>query len=98
LIRKENKRIVNITSKSGNTFIRFYDIEKILLRFNILTINNTKTSDYSLISTELYEHNKIWFSSAIKKSGFKKIKYMGDFAGSPFNVNKSKDLIVLAVK
>ncbi|MFA7360719.1 MAG: methyltransferase domain-containing protein [Candidatus Kapaibacterium sp.] len=98
LIRKENKRIVNITSRNSNTFIRFYDIEKKLLRFNILTINNTNTSDFNLISTELYEHNKIWFNRGLKKSGFKKIKYMGDFAGSPFNVNKSKDLIVLAVK
>ena len=98
LIRKENKRIVNITSKNGITFIRFYDIEKNLLRFNILTVNETNTSDYSLISTELYKHNKIWFSSVLKKSGFKKIKYMGDFAGTPFSAGKSKDLIILATK
>ena len=98
LIRKENKRIVNITSKNEKTFIRFYDIEKKLLRFNFLIVSSKDSSDYNLISTQLYEHNKTWFSSALKNSGFKKIKYLGDFAGSPFNVNKSKDLIILAEK
>lgn len=98
LIRKENKRIVNITSKNDNTFIRFYDIEKKFLRFNILTISNKNASDYNLISTELYEHSKKWFSSVLNKTRFKKIKYMGDFGGSPYNINKSKDLIVLAFK
>jgi len=98
LIRKENKRIVNITGRNNKMYVRFYDIEKNLLRFNILIIDSTKTSNFSLISTELYEYNKDWFSNALKKSGFRKIKYMGDFAGSPFSKNKSKDLIILAVK
>ena len=98
LIRKENKRIVNITGKNNKMYVRFYDIEKKILRFNILTINSKNTSDYNLITTELYEYNKDWFSNALKNSGFRKIKYMGDFAGSPFSKNKSKDLIILAVK
>lgn len=98
LIRKENKRIVNITSKNEKTFIRFYDIEKNLLRFNILTINSINTPNNTLISTELFEYNKIWFSTALKKSGFNNIRFMGDFAGTPFEKNKSKDLIILALK
>ncbi len=98
LIRKENKRIVNITGKDGTMFVRFYDFVKDSITFNILSFGAAEPSAYSLISTPLYGYNKSFFSKSLKPSGYKKVKYMSDFTGAPFNPQKSKDLIILAEK
>lgn len=98
LIRKENKRIVNITGKDGNMFVRFYDFVGKNITFNILSFKSDNTTEHKLISTTLYGYNRKFFAEHLKSAGFTKIKYMGDFAGTPFSVKSSKDLIVLAVK
>lgn len=98
IVRKEKKRIVNITESKNNIFIRFYDIVKEGIHFNILTIKKNNLKEHTLITTELYEHNKEFLVRELNKYGFSSISVYGDFKGTNFNRQKSKDLIILAKK
>lgn len=98
LIRKEKKRIVNITENGYNIFIRFYDIIKEGITFNILTIQKKDLKEHNLITTELYEHSKDFLIKELNKAGFANIALFGDFKGTNFNKQNSKDLIILAKK
>ncbi len=98
LIRKEEKRIVNITESINSIFVRFYDFEEEIIRFNILTFNKLNPKEYSLITTEIYEHSKTFFLNNLLNIGFKNIKIYGDFNCTIYNKRKSKDLIILANK
>ena len=97
-LRKTGKRIVNITHGKGNMFIRFYDFENDKLIFNVLRVNESSLKEYDLISTELFEYNRSDLKAILNKAGFNKIKYYSDLNKSEFEQNKSKDLIVTAVK
>lgn len=97
-VRKTNKRIVNITKGNGSIFIRFYDFERKKLRFNVLRINDNDTKDFSLITTELFEHTRKELYTLLKQAGFTEIKYYSDINKSEFNPKTSKDLILVAVK
>lgn len=98
IIRKEKKRIVNITESKSNIFIRFYDILKEEIQFNILTIKKNNLMEHNLITTVLYEHSKEFLVKELSKYGFSSISEYGDFKGTNFNRQKSKDLIILAKK
>ncbi len=98
IIRKEKKRIVNITESKNNVFIRFYDIVKEGISFNILTIKKNNLKEHNLITTQLYEHNKNFLLKELNKADFRSIVVYGDFKGTNFNKRKSKDLIILAKK
>ena len=95
-VRKSGKRIVNITSGNGNIFIRFYDIKKSKLSFNILRINDKNLKDFNMITTELYEYRKAELKKLLNKNGFNKIQFYSDLNKSKFNSKSSKDLIILA--
>lgn len=96
--RKSDKRIVNITRGKGNLFIRFYDFEKNKLNFNILKMNDNNLQEYSLISTELFEYNRLDLKLLIEKPGFTNIKFYSDLNRTKFHPSTSKDLIVIADK
>ncbi|MDD5360567.1 MAG: class I SAM-dependent methyltransferase [Ignavibacteria bacterium] len=97
-IRKENKRIVNVTGSGDKLFLRFYDFYTDRLNFNILTINKNNHQEYNLITTRLYEYKKNELAGLLKTSGFKKISFYADFNLNPFNPKTSKDLILIARK
>ena len=97
LIRKSNKRIVNITKSKDSLFIRFYDFAKNKLIFNVLRINNS-SQDFSLISTELFEHKRNNLKAILKQAGFSGIRFYSDLNESLFNSKESKDLIIIAKK
>jgi ubiquinone/menaquinone biosynthesis C-methylase UbiE len=97
-ILSERKRIVNITGSGANLFVRFYDFNKDQIVFNLLKVNKSKLSDHSLISTEVFPHLKDDFEASFAGMDFKTIEFYGDMQLNPFDREKSKDLIVKALK
>ncbi len=97
-LRKENKRIVNVTESGGRIFFRFYDFLSGRLDFNILAADRENLKNHKLISTRLYEYKKSELSALLKNSGFKNIKFYSDFDLNLFSAASSKDLIITANK
>ena len=94
----EKQRIVNITEAADKYFIRFYDFLNEQIIFNVLTFYKEKPSEYKLISTNIYPHSSVNFKSGLKKAGFSSIQFYSNLELSAFSQEKSKDLIVLALK
>ena len=98
-IMRLKERILSIKRVKNNTFIRFYDFYKNLIKFNILILSEeNKKISYRLISTKLRPIYKDEFGSTIMETGFKRVKCYSDFEKNRFYKNKSKDLIVVAEK
>ena len=94
----EKKRIVSITSSEEKYFVRYYDFNENQILFNILQFDKIKPSDHRLISTKIYPYSADDFTPALKKAGFKIINYYGSFSFTPYDPQKSNDLIITAVK
>lgn len=97
-LRKENRRIVNVTESGGKIFFRFYDFLPGRLDFNILTAEKENLKNHNLITTRLYEYTKSEVTAMLKTAGFKSLKYYADFNQTPFSASSSKDLIITASK
>lgn len=97
-ILKNNKKIVNITEKENNQFIRFYDFHKDYIIFNILIIDKNNLKKYELLSTTLFPYKKEFLFKILKTAGFHKIKFYSDFNQNIFIPFKSKDLVISAMK
>ncbi|TRZ64311.1 class I SAM-dependent methyltransferase [bacterium] len=97
-VKRENKRIINITRDNDFEYIRFYDFHSNYFNFNILKIGRQKLQYFELITTPLFPHNRSLLVNVIKKSGFKKIKCFGGFNSEKFLKYSSKDLIIVADK
>jgi glycine/sarcosine N-methyltransferase len=98
LIKKQNKRINNISNREGKIIIRFYDFMKEDIDFNILSFPQNSPEEFKLVTTKHYQHTKNEIESSIRASGFTKIRFMKNFAGEKFNVRDSKDMFIEAVK
>ena len=81
-----------------NLFVRFYDYNIDYVVFNLLKINKSNLSDYSLISTNIFPHLSDDFGNMLDTIKFRTIEFYGDLQLNPFGKEKSKDLIVKAVK
>lgn len=97
-ILKDKERIVNITKKDNEYFIRFYDFGKEDLTFNILKFNADQTTAKELISTKIFPYKSKELEQLLKKIGFKKIQLFGGLDKKPFNAKTSNDLVLLAKK
>jgi ubiquinone/menaquinone biosynthesis C-methylase UbiE len=97
-ILNEKERIVNITKKDGEYFIRFYDFEEKELTFNILKFNADQTSKKELISTKIFPYTSKEFKKVFKEAGFKKIELFGSLEKKAFDAKTSSDLILFAQK
>jgi len=97
-ILKEKERIVNITKKDDEYFIRFYDFEKKDLTFNILKFNADQTSRKELISTKIFPYKAKELKKVFKVAGFKKIELFGGLDKQPFVAKTSTDSILFAQK
>jgi glycine/sarcosine N-methyltransferase len=95
---KEKERIVNITKKNDEYFIRFYDFGKKGLTFNILKFNAEHTSKKELISTTIFPYTSKELKQLLKKSGFKKIELFSGLDRKPFEAKDSNDLVLFAKK
>jgi len=98
LIKKENKRINNIANRDGKIIIRFYDLRKDDLDFNILSFSQDSPKEFKLVTTKHYPHTKNVIGAYLRAVGFTKIKFMKNFAGDKFNASDSKDLFIEATK
>jgi len=94
----DKQRIVNITEKADKCFIRFYDFLDGDIIFNILTFSKVKPSDNKLISTKIYPHSVKNFESGLKRAGFKSIQFYSNLELSAFDKERSKDLVIRAIK
>ncbi|MCZ2269985.1 MAG: class I SAM-dependent methyltransferase [Ignavibacteriales bacterium] len=97
-ILKEKERIVNITQKDNEYFIRFYDYGNNDLTFNILKFNADKTFDKELISTKIFPYKSKELKQLLKKTGFNKTQLFGGLDKSLFNPKVSNDLVIYAEK
>jgi glycine/sarcosine N-methyltransferase len=97
-ILKEKERIVNITKKDNEYFIRFYDFGKKDLTFNILKFNVDQTSQKELISTKIFPYTSQKLKRVFKEAGFKKIELFGGLYKKPFDAKTSNDLVLFAQK
>lgn len=97
-ILKDKERIVNITKKDNEYFIRLYDFGKNELTFNILKFNADQTSQKELISTKIFPYTSKEFEKNFKETGFKKIELFGSLNKKPFDAKTSTDLILFAQK
>lgn len=98
LIKKQNKRINNITNRDEKIIIRFYDFRKDDLDFNILSFPQNSPKEFKLVTTKHYPHTKDEIGAYLKTAGFTKVKFTRNFAGERFNASNSKDMFVEAVK
>jgi len=94
----EKKRIVSITTGKEKYFVRYYDFNENQIVFNILQFDKSDPSDHQLISTKIYPYTSNDFTPVLKKAGFKNFNYYGGFNFTPFDSQKSNDLIITAVK
>jgi ubiquinone/menaquinone biosynthesis C-methylase UbiE len=94
----EKKRIVSITNSDDKYFVRYYDFNENQILFNILQFDKMKPADHRLISTKIYPYSADDLTPALKKAGFKIINYYGSFSFTPYDPQKSNDLIITAVK
>ncbi|MFZ1518277.1 MAG: methyltransferase domain-containing protein [Ignavibacteriaceae bacterium] len=97
-ILRDKERIVNITKKDDEYFIRFYDFGKNDLTFNILRFNSDQTTKKELISTKIFPYTSKGLKKYFNETGFKKIELFGSLDKKPFNTKTSTDLILFAQK
>ncbi|MCP4723738.1 MAG: class I SAM-dependent methyltransferase [bacterium] len=93
----DKKQRILKAGRSGNkTFVRFYDFEDPLIRFNILKLTETNGISHELISTDLYP----WKSDEIKvlllETGFTDLKIFGGYDQKAFKNSESASLVIIA--
>ena len=94
----EKERIVNITGTGTNLFVRFYDFKEDHIVFNLLKVNKSKHSDYTLMSTKVFPHLIYDFENSLNVLKFGTIEFYGDMQLNPYDKEKSKDLVIKAIK
>ena len=81
-------------------FLRFYDFEPDgLIRFNIITLKREGTAGWqqSVTSTHLYPLRQAELSAVLGAAGFRDITCYGDMSGTPFDPERSGNLVVTAI-
>ena len=94
----DNRRIVKITEGTDSYYVRFYDLLRGLIIFNVLIFKKEKPSDHRLIATKLFPYGQKEFGNRLNEAGFASIEFFSDFEFSTFNAKQSKDLIIKAIK
>ncbi|MEE9430876.1 MAG: class I SAM-dependent methyltransferase [Melioribacteraceae bacterium] len=94
----EKNRILNITNKKENYYVRFYDFEKNHINFNILNFNKDNPNTNNLITTKLYPHTCRDFEHTLKQKGFGNFKFYSSMNKKPFDSELSKDMFIYGRK
>jgi len=97
-ILKEKTTVIGSKTIEDNTIIRFYDYLPESISFNILQLNNKNPLISSLYKTEIYPYKKTELTRYFKEAGFLNMKAYGSLKLDKFDTEKSKDLIIAAVK
>jgi hypothetical protein len=87
-VLEQKERVVGISrSEDGQTeYLRFYDFEEELLRFNVLRMRWAKDGNatHDLRTTTLRPWREAELRAALNAAGFSRIRTFADFAFSPF--------------
>lgn len=98
LVVDQGERIVNITNRGEETYVRFYDFLPRHINFNILRFKTNSPKDNSLYTTKLYPHTHTTLLILMRELGFRDIQLYGSLAMDLFKKDESKDLIIVASK
>ena len=96
-ILKDKNRLVAVTKKNNNEYIRFYDFLPDLLRFNLLRIKWEGTESKSILSsTELFPYTFDILQEGLQKHNFSTINTYSDLEFQPFDEENSSNLVIEA--
>lgn len=98
LISERKERIVSIKPDERNYYVRFYDFVNGQISFNILRFAKDNSSDFNLITTQVYGYKKDLLTKIFDSVGFREISYWASLDGAEFDISTSKDLFICAVK
>jgi SAM-dependent methyltransferase len=103
LVLKEHTRWMDPqTHREGQhtwIFIRFYDFDVDgRITFNIVILSDYETGEFQqrIISTRLWPMQKDELVSALEKAGFYDLHLYGDLQGTPYEPEKSGNLVITA--
>jgi glycine/sarcosine N-methyltransferase len=95
-ILAQHERIQSIKESDGKIFVRFYDYEDKLIRFNILTIEKSNgTIMHSLKSVMLKPWKAPDLVRLLRNAGFTDVKIFGSIAMGNYEAKTSKDVVLL---
>jgi len=97
-ILKNRERIVNITREGEKNYVRFYDFCGDEINFNILSFDESGLKNKQLNTTKLYSYNCAELKELLSGAGFTGIEYFGSLSKEVFDMESSKDIIILAGK
>jgi glycine/sarcosine N-methyltransferase len=90
-------RIVAIQRHGNHEFVRFYDFITDRLRFNVLAITwHGNTASHSLSSTLLHPYQWQELETPLASCGFTHTELYGDMNFTPFDREKSANLVIVA--
>lgn len=93
------ERVQSVKEVKGITYVRFYDYESDLIRFNILKLTKQAGAIVpELKSVTLRPMPEGELLSLLSEVGFVDPRIFGSIAMEEFNCESSKDLVVLALK
>jgi ubiquinone/menaquinone biosynthesis C-methylase UbiE len=96
-ILAQHERIQSIKEANGKIFVRFYDYESKLVRFNILTIEKSKEGIiHTLKSVKLRPWRASDVVRQLRTVGFTDVKIFGSIAMEKYDARLSKDVVLLA--
>lgn len=96
-ILAQQERIVGIRKAGARTFVRFYDFNEPLLRFNILTIAETaEKPQHQLISTDLYPWRRTELLDLLDSLQYRDLETAANLGGGTFDASASTDLVIFA--
>ena len=79
-------------------FIRFYDAEEDLLRFNVVRLHRARGEAWAarVDETLLHPWRRDDLVASLERAGLKRIETLGSYRGEPFDPQESGDLILVA--
>jgi glycine/sarcosine N-methyltransferase len=98
-ILANRERVQSVKEADGVTYVRFYDYENDLIRFNILKLERRGGGiSHELNSVTLRPVLNKDLLATLEEVGFEDLRIFGGISMEEFNPQSSKDLVVLAVK
>lgn len=82
-------------------FLRLYDfLDDGLINFNIITLGRTAGNPWRqrVDVAKLYPQRQVELGNSLQKAGFENVSYYGGLDGSPFDLQKSGNLVISAKK
>lgn len=90
-------RIQSVREDGEKIFVRFYDFEEVLVRFNILTLTRVPSGfEMHLESVPLRPWVVEDIRPLLERAGFSSTRLFGGISMGPFESKSSKDLVILS--